>query len=79
MVAQAARVVGRGDEVAAERVHLGQRAHHAGVAEIVGVDAAREARAGSRLDSDDAVVCLAAELLAHERCDQAAEVGTAGR
>ena len=66
-----------GDEVAAECVHLGERAYHTGVAEIVCVDTACEARAGGRLDSDDAVVRLAAELLAHERSDEAAEVGTA--
>ena len=46
VVAQAAGVVRRGDEAAAERVHLGQRADFAGVAEVVGEPAAREARAG---------------------------------
>ena len=38
---------------------------------------AKVPRAGCRLDSDDLVVCFAAELLAHEGSDQAAEVGTA--
>jgi hypothetical protein len=64
---------------AAEGVHLGERADHAGVAEVVGESAAREARAGRGLDGDEAVVLLAAELLAHERRDEAAEVGAAAR
>ena len=77
VVAKAACMVGGRDEVAAEGVHLGKRAHHAGVAEVVGVDAACEARAGSRLNRDDPIVRLAAEFLAHEGSDEAAEVGTA--
>ena len=73
VIAQAAGGVGGGDEGGAERIHLRERADHAGVAEVVGVDAAREARAGGRLDGDDAVIRLAAQLLAHERGDQAAK------
>ena len=77
MVAQAAGVVGRGDEAAAQRVHLRQRADHAGVAEVVGEFAAGEAGAGGRLHGDDAVIRLAPELFAHERRDQAAQIGAA--
>ncbi len=77
VVAQAARVVGGRDEAAAERIHLRQRADLAGVAEVVRETSAREAGAGRRFDRDDAVVGLAAELFAHERRDQAAEVGPA--
>ena len=77
VVAKAAGMVGSGDEVASQRVHLGQRAHHTGVAEVISVDAACETRAGSRLNCDDLIVRFAAELLAHEGSDEAAEVGTA--
>ena len=77
VVAQAAGVVRRGDEAAAERVHLGQRADFAGVAEVVGEPAAREARAGGGLDGDEPIVALTAQLLAHERGDEAAEVAAA--
>ena len=77
VVAQAAGVVRRGDEAAAERVHLGQRADLAGVAEVVGEPAARETRAGGGLDGDEPIVALAAQLLAHERGDEAAEVAAA--
>ena len=77
VIAKAACVVGSRDEVAAQCVHLGERAYHSGVAEVVSVNAASEARAGSRLNCDDLIVRLAAELLAHERSDEAAEVGTA--
>ena len=69
----------RGDEVRAERVHLRERTDAAGVAVVVGILAARKRRAARRLDGDDAVVCLAAQLLAHERRDEAAEVGAAAR
>ena len=70
-------MVRRGDEAAAERVHLGQRADLAGVAEIVGKFSAREARAGGGLDGDELIVALAAQLFAHERGDEAAEVAAA--
>ena len=77
VVAQAAGVVRRGDEAAAERVHLGQRADLAGVAEVVGEPAAREARAGSGLDGDEPIVALAAQFLTHEWGDEATEVAAA--
>ena len=42
VVAQATGVNGVGDEVMAQRVHLHQRGHARGVAEVVGVHAARQ-------------------------------------
>ena len=77
VVAQAAGVVGRGDEAVAQRVHLGHGADHAGVAEVILEHAAGQAGAGSRLYGDDAVVGLAPEHLAHEGRDQAAQIGAA--
>src|SRR5699024_4497720 len=77
--AQAAGVVGRGDEPRAQRVHFCQRADHAGVAEVVGKAAAGKAGAGGRLHGDDAVIPLAAQLFAHEGGNQPAQVGTAAR
>ena len=77
MVAESAGVTGGGDKVTAEGIHFGKRTHHTGVAEVVGVGAAREAGAGGRLYGDEAVVGFAAELFAHEGRDQSAEVGAA--
>ena len=77
MVAQAAGVVGGGDEAAAESVHLGQRADPAGVAEVVGEHAAGEAGAAGRLDGYELVIALAAQLFAHEGADESAEVAAA--
>ena len=77
VVAQAAGVDGIGHEVVAERVHLDDRRHLAGVAEVVGVDAAGQARRRGRLGRDDAVVSLTAQLLADEGEGQAGEVGAA--
>ncbi len=65
--AEPAGMARRGDEVRAERVHLRKRADAAGVAVVVGILAARERRAARGLDGYDAVVRLAAQLLAHER------------
>ena len=61
----------------AERVHLDQRRHLAGVAEVVGVHAAGQARRGLRLDRDDPVVRAVAEVPAEEREGQAGEVRSA--
>ena len=47
------------------------------VAEIIDIFASGEGRAGCRLDRYDIVVCFAAQLLAHERRDEAAEIGSA--
>ena len=65
--AQAAGVVRRGDESAAESVHLCERADHARVAEVIGELSPGEAWARSRLHCDDLIIRLASELLAHER------------
>ena len=77
VVAQTARVVGGGDETAAQGVHLGQGADHARVAVVVGELTAGKAGAGGGLDRNEAVVCLAAELLTHEGGNQTAKVGAA--
>ena len=74
---QAAGVDGAGHEAGAEGLHFGQGADVAGVAEIVGVGAACEARAAGGFDGDEVVIGFAAEFLAHERGDEAAEVGAA--
>ena len=50
-----------------------------GIAEIVHVFASRQRRTGSGLDGYESVIGFAAQLLAHERRDQPAEVGTAAR
>ena len=54
VVAQAAGVHGRRDEVVAQRVHRHQRRQPDGVAEVVAVDAAGQRRAGGRLGGDEA-------------------------
>ena len=77
VVAQAAGVVGGGDEAVAQRVHLRHGADLAGVAEVVAEHAAGQAGAGRRLYGDDTVVRLATEHLPHEGGDQAAQIGAA--
>ncbi len=59
----------------AERVHLHQRRHPRGVAEVVAVLALGEGRARSRLDAADRRVHVAGQLLAEEREAEPAEVG----
>ena len=70
----------RRNEAVAERVHLHQRREPHGVAEIVDVFSLGQARAGRRLDGDDAdLLLLAAELVGGEGEGEAGEVGaTAG-
>ena len=68
---------GGGDEVAAESIHLCERSDLAGVAEVIGVFASGERRAGGRLNRNEVRVLLTADLIAHERGDKAAEVGAA--
>ena len=77
VIAQAAGVVGGRDKIAAQRIHLGKRADHTRIAEIVSVYAAGQAGAGSGFNGDDLVVGFAAELFSHKRCDQAAQIGSA--
>ena len=80
VVAQAAGVVGAGLEAVAERVHLGERARLARVGEVVGVAPARERGAARGLHGHEARVgMLAAQRVAHERRDEAAQVRPAAR
>ncbi len=79
VIAQPAGVESWRHERGPERVHLGERRHVPGVAEIVRVRAAREARARRRLDGDDADVRAAAQLGADEREGDAGEVRSAAR
>ncbi len=79
MVAQPARVNRVGDELVPERVHFQQRREPGRVAEVVGVDAPGERRAGGGLHCADDGVHPAGQLLAQEREGQAAEVRSAAR
>ena len=77
VIAQAAGVESRRRERRAQRVHLGERRQVRGVAEVVRVRPAREARAGRGLDGDDAHLAAAAQLRAQEREDDPGEVRAA--
>ena len=77
VVAETAGVDGLRDEVRTEGVHLHDRGHLAGVAEVVGVDAAGQARRGLGLDGDDPVLGAVAEVPAEEREGQPGEVRAA--
>ena len=77
VIPQAAGVVGRGNEVAAQGVHFCQGAHHAGVAEVIGKLATGETGAGGGLHGDEPVILFAPEFLAHEGGDQTAQVAAA--
>ena len=70
-------MAGGGDVVAAQRVHLTQRADHARVAIVVSVDAARQGRAGRGLDGDELIVRLTAQFFAHKGSNQTAQIGAA--
>ena len=67
VVAQAAGVEAGRDELGAERVHLDQRRQVPGVAEVVGVPAAGQRRAGHRLARDHPHLAAAAQRRADER------------
>ena len=77
VITETACVVGRRNEAAAQGVHLRQRADLTGVAEIICVFAPGKRRTGCRLNTDDPIILLAADLLSHEGGDQPAEVGAA--
>src|SRR5207248_315117 len=79
VIAQSAGMEPRRYESRAERVHLHQRGEVAGVAEVISIFAAREARAGSRLDSDNAHFLAATQLCADERKRDAREVRSPAR
>ena len=76
VVAEATSVVCRRDEAGAERVHLGERANLTGIAEVVSVLTASEARAACRFNSENIVVSFATELFTDERAYETAEVRT---
>ena len=76
VVAEATSVVCRRDEARAERVHLGERADLAGIAEVVGVLTASEARAACRFHSENIVVGFATELFTDEWAHETTEVRT---
>ena len=77
MEAQSARVICRRDKLASDGVHLRERAYVSRIAEIVGEDSAREARATGRLRAYDLVGRLATEHLSEKWSSEATEVRTA--
>ena len=77
VIAQPAGMEARRHEGRTERVHLDQRRQMPGVAEIIGVFAARQARAGRRLAGDDAQLAAAAQPRADEREGDAGEIAAA--
>jgi hypothetical protein len=78
VIAQPAGVDRRRDEAVAERVHRHERRQARRVAEVVGVDALRERRAGRGLGRDEAGTGAAgAQLAPQPRERQAAEVRAA--
>ena len=77
VIAETACVVGSGDEVTAQSVHLSHGADLTGVGEVICELTSCEAWAGCRLDCDDLIISLASQLLAHEGGDQTAQIGAA--
>src|SRR2546421_45225 len=75
--AEAAGVDGGRDEVVTEGVHRHQRRHPDGVAEVIGVDALGQRRAGGRLGGEEARRLALAQVGADERVGEAGEVGAA--
>ena len=69
-------MVCRRDEARTEGVHLGERANLTGIAEVIGVLTASEARAACRFHSENIVVGFATELFTNERANKATEVRT---
>ena len=67
VIAQPAGVEAGRRESGAQRVHLGERREVRGVAEIVGVAALGERRAGGGFDGDESPFPAAAQLRAEER------------
>ena len=74
MEAETAGVACRRDELAADGVHLGERADHTCIAEVIGELAAGEAWAGSRLDRNHLVISLSTKHLADEWGCETSEV-----
>ena len=77
VITQAAGVETRRNERRSQRVHLDQRRQVRGVAEVVGVFAARQRRACGRLDRDEAALAPAAQLQPEEREGKPGEVRAA--
>ena len=77
VISESARMVGRGHEAAAQRVHFRKGSDLGGVAEVIGELAARQRRTARGLDADKLNVVLALQPLAHVGRDEAAEVGAA--
>ena len=74
MVAQAAGVDRLGDELRTERMHLDQRRHLRGVAEVVGIHAARKRRRRFGLRGDDPVPRAISERSTEPRKGKPGEV-----
>src|SRR5881628_41609 len=74
VVPEAARMDPRRDEGMAQSVHLHERRHLPGVAEVVFVAALRHRRDGLRLDRDEPRLDLAVEPFADHRIREAREV-----
>ena len=70
-------MVGSGDIVASQGIHLCQGADHTRIAIVVSKSASGQAGARCRLYGDEAVIRLASQLLAHEGSDQAAQITAA--
>ncbi len=79
VIAQTTGVEAGRHERGAERVHLHQRRHLRGVAEVVGVFAAGQGRASRRLDRHDATLAATAQMQTDERERQTGEVRAAAR
>ena len=77
MVAKASGVDRIRNERMAEGVHLHERGHARGVAEVIAVLALGQARAGGWFDATDGRVHVAGHLLSKEREGEAAEVRSA--
>ena len=77
VVAQAAGVHRRRHEAVAERVHRHERREARRVAEVVGVDALGQRRAGRRLGGEEARAGAGAQLAPQPRVGQAGEVRAA--
>ena len=63
--------------MAAEGVHLCQRANHSGVTEIVGKLASGETWTRCRFHSNNLIISLSAKFLAYKRAYESSQVGTA--
>ena len=77
MVAQAARVVGRGTELAAKRIHAHKRRGFRRVAKIIGVTSPGKGRTGGGLHGDKTDIVFPFKTFRHKRRDQTAQVGAA--